>query len=505
MSVKSRIFTLLALALFSPFAHARMQGLNCEKVDEEFAKVKTRITDDARVQIMNNMYADVIRLIDVLKKPPAGVPINFLRRCYTLKRDTFFINLGNGSGALRESFDAHYKSAIISEMLGEMASALKSYDKAMKLREDDPDVRLKYFQVWRDVARTQYNNTKSQGYGVVNYEDYMREFNRIVEPILRMDKANRDHKVAALRHRVNHYLDMSEHNRVIQDYERILALDPADKDALDYAILFHCEGERFNPMQCKKYLESYVPKFPENKATAVHLIGLQLDEGDTSGALLLSKKFLEYYPNDPDFMAWRAKVLWKVGRLEESQTLVGAVLAVNPSHPVALSTRAMTLLKDAEAFEKRGLLSNALKSLEDALAIVKKAGIENTSDALQINEKMAFIIYDFLGTQNYKATEASRADAKRIVELLTPSFKNSGIRRGVGSLVDTYFHALELAGVKTVNAGCQLMLKNNVAISSSARALRACSSLATAPDPAPTQRRSSSNKPVPRKINENRQ
>lgn len=480
--------TTITIGLLLSFAaRAQVPELNCDRANDDLAKVKTRLSDDERRQYMDALYADIIRIIEYDKAPPPGSPTNFVRRCFQAKRDAFNSNLENASGGLRESFDAHYKRGMIHENMGKLKEALNYYEAAMKMREDDPDVRLKYFRIWREVNRGKHNVTKASGLSSVNLEDFLREFNRILEPILRMDKATNNHKIQALKHRVSVYSESIQPKLIMQDYEAILQLDPADKDALDVVVAYYCDVERFNPVICKKYLESYVSKYPENRASALQLIKLQYDEGDTSGALLVSKRFLDYFPNEPDFMAWRAKVLWKVGRHEESQVLSNAVLMAHPNHPVALSTRARTLLVEAEAFEKRGLLSNALKSLEDALAIVKKAGIENTSDALDINERMAFIIYDFLRSQNFKETKATRADAKRIVELLSPSFRNPNLRRNPSGLVETFFHAIELSNMKSYVAACKFLQQHNIALSSSARAMRACSrnEVVNAPMPPP--------------------
>lgn len=491
MSILNRVIlkeTILALGLLcSLLAHAQVSELNCDRASDDLVKVKTRLSDDERRQYMDSLYADIIRIIEYDKSPPPGSPSNFIRRCFQAKRDAFNANLENASGALRESFEAYYKRGMILENMGKLKDALNFYEAAMKMREDDPDVRLKYFRVWREVNRMKFHVTKASGLSSVNFEDFLREFNRILEPILRMDKATNAHKIQALKHRVSVHSESIQPKLIMQDYEAILQLDPADKDALEAVVAYYCDVERFNPVICKKYLESYVSKYPENRLAALQLIKLQYDEGDTSGALLVSKRFLDYLPNDPDFMAWRAKVLWKVGRHEESQLLSNAVLMAHPDHPVALSTRVRTLLMEAEGYEKRGLLSNALKSLEDALAIVKKAGIENTTEALDINERMAFIIYDFLRSQNFKETKATRADAKRIVELLSPSFRNARLRRNTSGLVETFFHAIELSNMNGFVAACKFLRQYNIALSSSPRAMRACSrhEVVNAPIPPP--------------------
>lgn len=454
--------------------------LRCENSDQELSRVATRLSDEERRELLDKLYVDLARIVEVLKAPPPEIPKNYLTRCFENKKNAFELNIKNGSGLLQNSFDVHYKKASLLELFGNLPEALKNYELAMKMRDDDPDIRLKYFRIWREVEANKIKNSQKSLIEQVHVSDYMRAFNQIVEPILRMDKSTVQHKITALRHRVSLNRDLAQHHLVAQDSELILRLDAADKDALEYLVLYHCDAERLNPVLCKKYLESYVPKFPENRATALQLLKLQYEGDDNSGVLLLSKKFLDLYPNDTDFMAWRGRALWKVGRIEESQALITAVLTINPNHPIALTTKAYTLFREAQDFEKRGLLSNALKNLEEALAIVRKAGIQNTEPALDINEKMAFIIYDFLRTQSFADSPAARADAKRIVELLTPSFQNPNLRRHVATLVDTYFHSLEISGVKNSSSSCQMMRTHKISINASSRALLACTSAAKA-------------------------
>lgn len=464
----------MALGLCAPLAWSQsdLSQTNCDKADAELAQVSARIDDNERRTFFDQLYADLIQIDDLRKSPTGGVSASYLKRCADIKTRAFFLNIENASGAFRSGFDVALKLAKYYQHFDNPKSALESYERALKMREDAHNVRMEYFYLWKEQNQKRIMSNPAHALSSSDFKTFFEKFNELLGPIFRDANAPRDLRIQAYMERASLYAESKQWAYVLKDFEAVLALDPSNLQAREQLVLYNCS--RNIVIECRKHLEKYLTYNPSNLAATVQLLGLQYEQEDYDEVLKTSFRALKQFPDNADILAIRGLILTQYGRSDEARGLIDAVLKKQPKNPWALRAKARDLYAKAQDFQKRGLLSNALKNLEDASDTMKTAGLSNERDGLDINEKMAMMIYDFLRGKNFPATAATRADAKRIAELLAPIFSNAAKKKNTVHLVEPYFHALELAGSANFAPICETLRMNNVSLASSTRAAKAC-------------------------------
>ncbi|MEO5666966.1 MAG: tetratricopeptide repeat protein [Bdellovibrionota bacterium] len=474
-----RLKAVLGLASLSLSLSANAQNgvpqTHCETADEELVQVSKRLDDTERRSYFEQIYSDLFQIDAVRKNPPDGVSASYLARCLSIKRRALMTNLDNASGSFRTSFDVTVKLAKLHRNFGNAKQALEMYERALKMREDAYNVRMEYFYLWKEQNQQRIHSGSAKSLTSSDFKTFFEKFNELLSPILRDTQAPQDIRVQAYMERASLYAEASQWAYVIKDLEAVLALEPSNIQAREQLVLYNCS--RKIATECRKHLEQYILQNPSNLASTIQLLALQYEQEDYNSVLTTSSRALKHFPDNVDILAIRGLILSQFGRGEEARAIIDAVLKKSPTNAWALRARARDLYAKAQEFQKRGLLSNALKSLEDALATMKTAGLSNERDGLDINEKMALIIYDFLRSKNFPKSEATHADARRVAELLTPIFTNASKKRNAVSLVEPYFHALELAGITNFSKPCDMLHKSNVPLTQSTRAVKACSGI----------------------------
>lgn len=469
----------LALAAFvcamPSFAQTDIVQTNCDKADEELQQVSKRLADPERKAYFEQIYSDLFQIDSVKKKPSSGVSTSYLNRCADIKRRALFANLENASGAFRSNFDVIIKLAKYYQYFNNPKQALEMYERALKMREDAHNVRMEYFYLWKEQNQKQIARNSEKSLSSSDFKTFFEKFNELLNPILRDTRAPADLRIQAHMERASLYAEASQWAYVIKDFEAVLALDASNLQAREQLVLYNCS--RKIVIECRKHLEKYLVFNPTNLASTVQLLALEYDQEDYDAVLSTSFRALKQFPDNLDILAIRGLILAQYGRGDEAQQLIESVLKKDPKNAWALRARARDLYAKAQDYQKRGLLSNALKNLEDAATTMKTAGLSNERDGLDINEKMALMIYDFLRAKNFAPSPATKTDAKRVAELLSPIFSNASKKKNAAQLVDPYIHSLELAGLKNFSKPCSQLRKNNIAQTQSKRAVNACASV----------------------------
>lgn len=465
----------LAFAWSHPvLSQSGLQKTHCDSADAELAQVSRRLADPERRTFMEQIYSDLFEIDALRKNPASGVSASYLTRCLEIKRRALFVNLDNASGGFRTSFDVTTKLAKLHRHFGNSKQALEMYERALKQREDAHNVRMEYFYLWKEQNQKRITQGASKALTSSDFKSFFEKFNEILSPIFRDSQAPQDIRVQAYMERAALYAEASQWAHVIKDFEAVLALEPSNVHAREQLVLYNCS--RKIAIECRKHLEKYLAFNPTNLPSTIQLLGLQYADEDYDAVLTTSFRALKQFPENPDILAIRGLILAQYGRNDEARALIDTVLKTHPKNPWALRARARDLYAKAQDYQKRGLLSNALKSLEEASATMKTAGLSHERDGLEITEKMALMIYDFLRSKNFPKSEMTRADSKHVTELLTTIFVNADKKRNAINLVEPYFHSLELAGITNYSQACQLLRKHNVPLGQSLRAVRACTS-----------------------------
>ena len=455
-------------------AQASASQTNCDKADEELAQVSKRLADPERRTYFDQIYSDLFQIDAVRRNPQGGESASYLTRCMDIKRRALFLNLENASGALRTGFDVTIKLAKYYAHFNNPKQALEMYERALKMRQDAYNVRMEYFYLWKELNQKRITSGTAKSMSSSDFKTFFEKFNELLGPIFRDTQAPQDLRVQAFMERASLYDEAKQWAYVIKDFEAVLALEPSNLPAREQLVLYNCGRNII--IECRKHLEKYVTYNPTNLQSTIRLLAHQYDNEDYEEVLKWSFRAQKQFPDNADILAIRGLVLAQYGRTDEARSIIDSVLKADPKNAWALRAKARDLYSKAHDYQKRGLLSNALKNLEEALVTMKTAGLSNERDALDINEKMAIIIYDFLRSKNFPENEATRTDAKRVAELLTPIFSNAAKKRNAANLVDPYFHCLEVAGLKNYAKPCDLLRKNNVSVVQSTRAAKACTS-----------------------------
>ncbi len=464
--------TFVGFAAVPAVAQDTLEATNCERADSDLKRVSQRLDDSERQTLFDQIYSDLFQIDALRKNPTGGVSSSYLARCLDLKRRALFLNIENASGAFRTSFDVTIKLAKLHRHFGSPKQSLEMYERALKMREDAHNVRMEYFYLWKEQSQNRITRNSAKALSSSDFKTFLEKFNEILNPIFRDTQAPQDLRVQAYMERASLYAEASQWAHVLKDFEAVLALDPSHAEARQQLILYNCSRRILT--ECRKHLEKYLAYNPTNLQSTIQLLSLQYEDEDYDAILKTSFRALKQFPQNQDVMAIRGLVLAQYGRETEARQLIDAVLQSSPKNTWALRARARDLYSRANEHQKRGLLSNALKSLEEASETMKLAGLSNERDGLDIKERMGLMIYDFLRSKNFPNTDAARADAKRVVELLTPIFSNASKKRNTANLVEVYFHSLEMTGAKDFASSCRMMRQHNVAMTQSNRAVRFC-------------------------------
>jgi tetratricopeptide (TPR) repeat protein len=456
------------------WSQASSAQTNCDKADEELAQVSKRLADPERRAHFEQIYSDLFQIDAVRRNPTGGESTSYLNRCMDIKRRALFLNLENATGAFRTGFDVTLKLAKYYTHFNNPKQAMEMYERALKMRQDAYNVRMDYFYLWKEQNQRRITGGAPKSIPTSDFKTFFEKFNELLGPIFRDAQAPQEMRVQAFMERASLYAEAKQWAYVIKDFEAVLALEPSNLQAREQLVLYNCG--RNIVLECRKHLEKYVTYSPTNMQSTIRLLAHQYENEDYDEVLKWSFRAQKQFPDNPDILAIRGLVLAQFGRTEEARQIIDTVLKGNPTNAWALRAKARDLYSKAQDYQKRGLLSNALKNLEDALGTMKNAGLSNERDGLDINEKMAMIIYDFLRSKEFPKTDATRADSKRIAELLTPIFGNAGKKRNAANLVEPYFHSLELAGLTNYSKPCDILRKNNVSLVQSSRAMKACAS-----------------------------
>jgi tetratricopeptide (TPR) repeat protein len=453
-------------------AQESINSTNCDTADQDLKRVAQRLDDNERRSYFDKIYSDLFQIDAVRKNPATGISVSYLNRCLDLKRRAFFLNIENASGSFRTSFDVSIRLAKLHQHFGNPKQALEMYERALKMRENAHNVRMEYFYLWKEQSQSKIARTAPNALASSDFKTFLEKFDELLNPILRDPQAPSDLKVQAYMERASLYAEASQWAHVIRDFDAVLAIDPSHLEARQQLVLYNCSRKIMT--ECRKHLERYLNHNPTNLQSTIQLLAILYEEEDYSAVLNTSFRALKNFPDNRDILAIRGLILTQFGRADEARRLVAAVLKADPKNPWALRAQARDLYSKANTYQERGLLSNALKNLEDASETMKKAGLSTERDGLDINEKMGLMIYDFLRSRQFPKTAATRTDAHRVAELLTPIFNNSTKKRNTANLVETYFHALELSGTNSYTQACQIMRQNNVPLNQSTRAVRHC-------------------------------
>ena len=464
-------FAVLAASM-PGFAQTDVVQTNCEKADEELLQVSKRLADPERKAYFEQIYSDLFQIDAVKKNPPGGVSASYLNRCSEIKRRALFANLENSSGSFRSSFDIITKLAKFHQHFNNPKQALEMYEHALKMREDAHNVRMEYFYLWKEQNQKQIARNSEKSLSSSDFKTFFEKFNEILNPILRDNQAPEDLRIQAHMERASLYAEASQWAYVIKDFEAVLALDASNLQAREQLVLYNCSRKII--FECRKHLEKYLVYNPTNLASTIQLLALEYDQEDYDAVLGTSFRALKQFPDNLDILAIRGLILAQYGRGDEARQLIDSVLKKDPKNAWALRARARDLYAKSQDYQKRGLLSNALKNLEEAATTMKVAGLSNERDGLDITEKMALMIYDFLRAKNFSLSPATKTDAKRVAELLSSIFSNASKKKNAAQLVETYIHALELAGLKNFSKPCLQLRQNNIALTQSNRAVKAC-------------------------------
>lgn len=453
-------------------AQASASQTNCDKADEELAQVSKRLADPERRTYFDQIYSDLFQIDAVRRNPRSGESTSYLTRCMDIKRRALFLNLENASGGFRTGFDVTIKLAKYYAHFNNPKQALEMYERALKMRQDAYNVRMEYFYLWKEQNQKRISGSAPKSMSSSDFKTFFEKFNELLGPIFRDPQAPQDMRVQAFMERASLYAEAKQWAYVIKDFEAVLALEPSNLQAREQLVLYNCGRNII--IECRKNLEKYVTYNPTNMQSTIRLLAHQYDNEDYEDVLKWSFRAQKQFPDNADILAIRGLVLAHYGRTDEARLIIDSVLKSNPKNPWALRAKARDLYSKAQEYQKRGLLSNALKNLEEALSTMKDAGLSSERDALDINEKMAMIIYDFLRSKEFPQNEATRTDSKRITELLTPIFGNATKKRNAANLVEPFFHCLEVAGLKNYSKPCEMLRKNNVSMLQSTRAAKAC-------------------------------
>ena len=117
--------------------------------------------------------------------------------------------------------------------------------------------------------------------------------------------------------------------------------------------------------EAKKLLQEYLNSRPNHTGFAMLLARLQLDRGDTGGAMATMKRTQPYASDNADFLGFSAAVLQRAGQHPEAVDEYRAALRLKPDTAVwwmglGISLQASERGSDALDAYRRALLSGSL-------------------------------------------------------------------------------------------------------------------------------------------------
>jgi tetratricopeptide (TPR) repeat protein len=438
----------LGIGILSTSGFAQTNFANCDSIGAEESQIKSPMPDSERLEVMRQLANDLQSLKDSLIKGHAQLPKSFLGTCYAKKRDVLNTHIEVAPGSVKSSAEFSKIMGQYSMLVGRPDRALSAFLEAIKRDPKDLNARYVAYNLWIGQEVEKILAQKDESHKKTLYENFIRDSDKIIEPVLRSPSAPIDSKIAIYMLRSEALLEgFKDLKAAAKDWREILKLNPKDtvvaKKYSDYA-LFKKDYAEAIPA-----LGMLIEQNPKDLEAHLKLVRSLDAIKDYKSGLTFSKKASERFPKNAEIRSFYARCLSEQGLWQEAKIESAKAGRAEPNNANAKKAKSMVLEQQGDDYVKKQLVGPALQSFNEAYRLDAKRQ--------SLREKMAALIFDERNKDPQDQSAAAVKDYAQVTKLLAPLIKDTQLGKEHCQIL--IFSALRASNAKLGARACDYHLQ----------------------------------------------
>jgi len=367
------------------------------------------MSDDARLEVLDSIYSDLVTLAGNIKKNSSSYPMGIIKQCFIKKSKTFEDGIGFGSEVMKSTARFYKLFANYSWLLENHEEAYKYFLKASEKTPTDFDIRRKAFEAWLSWKSSTLKNIDPKQISESDLAALLKESDSILLPLIEGNQVPIDIKINSLITRATLIESITgKVSQSIFDWKKVVDLSPKNVEALQKIVAY--ELSRKNLVDAKPYLLKLAPLTPSNLEVQRSLLEALYIQKDSEMAREWAKKFLDLQKSDPIVLSFAAWAFFESQDFTNSKKYALKSIKLDPKNVLAKSTMAKILLTEGD-------LAVAAKDETKAIGLYEKS-LQYDPKQSTVLKKLGFLIYDTLQKTKGLSSKAKARDMQRASELL---------------------------------------------------------------------------------------
>lgn len=447
---------------------------NCQNIEREQQQTNVVLAKDKRLLEMENLTTDLRKLDDEMRLP-RGVspyPKAFLKTCFDKKFQFLNAHQENANESTRDSAAFAKVFATISminakrstgkEQIQNYQDAYTLFGKVVAKDPTDWSAKVDRFNTYLDLFSIKGQYKEFQKIQASKLDEFLKTLQKLLDDVVNDKNVPNSAKIQIYTDRAMHTKTlMLKNNESIEDFKKILTLDPNNMFAINELALYYHNQNLFT--ESVKYFEKGLALRPDSKQIAELYFNALLNVKDYQKLQLKSAEVMARFPKSSLIRSRVARAQLELNLLPQAQANNSLALKLDPKDAVTRATQSLILERQADELIEKALLSNAIQTYE--------AAYQFDSHRTILRKKIALVIYRYRKEKDFLPAAPAKVEMKQIVDLLYASRKMPELHQdGLEILIE----AASRSGQPPKVIGACEAYEENFSVITAPRLLRLC-------------------------------